>query len=129
MVELKHEPDTFVAEFRLLLLGERKKILAVERHGAFGRAIQGSEDLQQGALAGSGGAHDRDQFPAFDVQVDVIQHDEFPPAHRKRFVEIDDVNHVGAAICNGSRSIVLPGLSYSYRKAAAGSSLAAWSDG
>ena len=46
---------------------------AVEPVGAAGRQVEAAEDVHQRALAGAGGAHDRDVLAALDPQGDAVE--------------------------------------------------------
>ena len=55
MMRLKDEPDLLVADGGELQIVEAADVLAVEQHLALGGAIEGADDVKQGALAGAGG--------------------------------------------------------------------------
>ena len=52
-MKLKDEADAFIAKFGLGGLGELKEILSLEVHGAAGRPVEQSQDMQHGAFSSS----------------------------------------------------------------------------
>jgi hypothetical protein len=74
MVKLKDETDAPIAKIRLRRFGQSKDVLVFEQHGALGRTVQETQDMEQRALAGSGRADDRDEVAALDAKIDALQH-------------------------------------------------------
>src|SRR5213594_2530354 len=111
MVELEDEPDLTVAELRQRLIVHGEHIVPVEAHGAAGRPIQRSQNVQEGRLADAGRADDGHQLAALDLQAHALQHVDLALVQLEGFVEVDGRNH------------------HSYRKASAGSRRAACRQG
>jgi len=94
VMELEDEPDPFITELRLLRLGHAKEVLPIERDGSAARFIKRADNVEQGALAGPGGAHNGDQLAALNLKIDSLEHGHFVGSHRERLMQIGDVNHV-----------------------------------
>jgi hypothetical protein len=74
---LEDEADVALAGFRQLGFGQAGNFVRVEDIGPVGRAIEHAHDIEQGRLAASGRAHDRDEFAVGDVEVDRIKRRRF----------------------------------------------------
>ena len=79
---LKDESDLAVSHRRLIVAGHLADIFAGEDVTAGGGAVEASQDVHQGALAGAGGAADGDHLALFNGQAhaiegmdDVVAHD------------------------------------------------------
>ena len=77
VVELEDEADAVVAQAAPGTPAQREDVAPLIRDRAFVRQIQGSEDVQQGALAAAAGAHDGDELARLDGQGGAVEH-----AHR-----------------------------------------------
>ena len=71
---LEHEADHPVAVVRRLLFGQVLDELAVQPVFAGVVIVQDAQDIEEGGLAGAGGAHDGHELPAFDGEVDALEH-------------------------------------------------------
>ena len=80
-MELEDEPDPFITELRLLRLGHAKEVLSIECDGSAARLIEGADNVEQGALTGSGGTHNGDQFSALYLKIDSLEHGHFVGSH------------------------------------------------
>ena len=102
MVILEDEADVLVAEAGELRVGEGEWILVVQDDLAGGRAIERAEDLEERALAGAGGAEDRESFARGDAQIDAAEHRQRAGPGRVRFVEaLGDEGMFGHLACFG----------------------------
>jgi hypothetical protein len=82
--ELEDEAHALAAQPGQLVVREAVVALPVQRDAAAGRGLERADDVQQGALAGARGAHDRDELPALDAEVDAVQ-----GAHLGRALPVD----------------------------------------
>ena len=67
---LKNETEFLVSDVGELVLVQLRNINAVEMVGAFGGSVEAAEQIHQGRLPGSTGAHQGDKLPLVDVQRD-----------------------------------------------------------
>jgi hypothetical protein len=74
VIALEHETECFAAQARELVAAERRHILSHEAVAAAGRAVEAAEDVHQRRLARARRAHDGDELPRVDRQVDAVQH-------------------------------------------------------
>ncbi len=81
MVELKDESDHFVAEPVQLPGPHPVQILPVKTDRSFVGSIQAAQQVQQRALAASGGADHCDELPLLDRQVHAFQDADTGGAH------------------------------------------------
>ncbi len=68
--ELEDDADVVPAQLRPAGLAVGVDLAAVDPEGAAVGAVEAAEEVQEGGLAGSGGAGDRDELAACDRQVD-----------------------------------------------------------
>ena len=104
VMELKYEPYPPIPEFRLLCIRHSKEIVPIERDGASGRFIKGSDNMEQGAFAGSRSSHDRHQLAAVNLKVNPLEDGQFVGPHREGFMEVGDFNHGTTVIRSSSPS-------------------------
>ncbi len=93
VMELKYESDPPIPKFRLLCVSHPKEILPIKRNGPPGRFIKGSDNMEQGAFAGSRSSHDRHQFASVNLKIDPLEDGQFIGSHGEGFMEIDDFDH------------------------------------
>src|SRR5690348_12697155 len=74
MMELIHEAERAVADLALLHLAEGSNVAPFDEHLALRRRIQSTEQMQERALAGAGGADDRYALPFGHIEVHAEQH-------------------------------------------------------
>ncbi|KAG1081628.1 hypothetical protein G6F40_015417 [Rhizopus arrhizus] len=74
VVELEHEADVVAAPGRQLAAAHLVDALAFDADLAAAGVVQAADQVEQGGLARTGGAHQRDEVAARDVQVDAVQH-------------------------------------------------------
>src|SRR6185437_10096535 len=99
VMELKHEPYPPIPEFRLLCIRHPKEVMPVERDRPVGRFIKGSDNMEKGALAGSRSSHNRHQLAALNLKVNPVEDGQFIGPHRKRLMEVCDLNHAQVMSC------------------------------
>ncbi len=80
VVELKHEADLLVAELRQLSVVHAGCRAAVDLHRSAVGCQQRAHDLQEGRLAGTARADDRDHLAASDRERYAAQHLDFAEA-------------------------------------------------
>lgn len=66
VVRLEHEADAFASESRERCLIEGGQGDTINEHSAFVGLVQGSDQVEEGALAGAGGSHDGDGLACGD---------------------------------------------------------------
>src|SRR5574337_77786 len=106
MVELEDKTDSPVAKAGQLLIVHPAKAGIFIENLTGGRAIQGAEQMQERALAGSGRPHNCDEFSLFDAEVNTLQDLNCSAIDLERLVDAicsDELTH------NGSRR---PGLAW-----------------
>src|SRR5687767_2608398 len=113
MVELKHEPDVTIAKGNPRLVVQRRDAVLPHRDVAAINGVEPAQHMQQRAFADAGRAHDRNHLAFFDGQLEIAQHVQPAIGDGVVLVEPADGNE----------------RHHSYRRACAGSSLAAWRDG
>src|SRR5256885_13402820 len=74
MMELKDEPQLVVPELGQLVPVQVGVARAVEPNVPARRAVERPEQMQQRTLARAGGAYDRHEFAAVDLQLHAAQH-------------------------------------------------------
>ncbi|KAG1393634.1 hypothetical protein G6F59_014324 [Rhizopus arrhizus] len=74
VVELEHEADVVAAPGRQLAAAHLVDALAFDADLAAAGVVQAADQVEQGGLARTGGAHQRDEVAARDVQGDAVQH-------------------------------------------------------
>lgn len=74
LMELEDEADATVAEVAQLSLRETAHVGAVDGYGAAVGAVEGSDDLEQGGLAGTAGTDDAHHLTFIYMQVDALEH-------------------------------------------------------
>ncbi|MNT16934.1 hypothetical protein D3C72_1520610 [compost metagenome] len=74
VVELEHEADVMAAPRRQLAAAHLVDALAFDADLAARGVVQAADQVEQGGLAGTGRAHQRDEVAAGDIQVDAVQH-------------------------------------------------------
>ena len=84
METLEHEAKRAQANARPVGVAQRPDVLAIEAHRAFARRIEQADQLQERALARTGGAHDGDQLTRLDAHADVAQRDHITVANAVR---------------------------------------------
>jgi hypothetical protein len=72
MVRLKDEPEEAIAGVGKGEIIEASKILTIEGDRTTGGMVQCSDDVQERALAGTGGADDGDGLPRIEVEGDLV---------------------------------------------------------
>ncbi len=72
---LEHEAHLLVPDVRAFVVGVFHHLLAVEEVRAARVAVQKSEDMEQGGLAGARRAHDGDKFTFVDGERYILQRD------------------------------------------------------
>ena len=70
---LIHETHLAAAEHRQFLLLQPPQIHAIHNDLALVRDVHAADHVQQGSLAGAGGADDGGEFALFDLQVNTVQ--------------------------------------------------------
>src|SRR5699024_7866745 len=70
---LEHEADRGGPDRRALRVGKSAQVLPLDQHRTRARVVESAEDRQQGALAGAGGAEDRELLPCVDPHVGGVQ--------------------------------------------------------
>src|SRR6185295_5908750 len=70
MEELEDEAEPLPSERGEGGVGAIVECLAVERDGARGRAVERSEEVEEGALSGPARPYDRDELPLLDLERD-----------------------------------------------------------
>ena len=70
---LEDETDVTVAEVGQIAFGQGKGVVALQADTAGGGRFEGAEEVEQGALAGTGRPHDGDGRPALDLEADVTE--------------------------------------------------------
>ena len=70
---LEDEPDPLASEDRQAPLAESREVGAGEGDGAGGGPIQSGSHVQEGALAGTRGSHDRGEGPAGKLDIDPVE--------------------------------------------------------
>jgi hypothetical protein len=93
VMELEHEPDGAVAERRQLVGRKGADILAADVDAALGRSVQGSQQVEQGALARSRGTHHRHHLPLLDLEVRALEHFDGLVAQPEGLFQIGDFYH------------------------------------
>jgi len=73
---LEDHPDALADLVKVGVLGDQ--IHAVDDHVSGRDVLELVEAAQQGGLAGTRGADDRDHFPFFDIEIDLAEHDLLP---------------------------------------------------
>ena len=73
VVVLEHKADLPPPEDGQFLIAHGREFFAVHRDGAAGGAVQPAQHVEQGGLAGAGGAHHRHEFALFHGQIDPVQ--------------------------------------------------------
>jgi len=68
-------------------------VLAVQLDAARGRRVQAAHQVQQRALAGAGGADDRQRLAGADVEVDAVQHGEVDAPFMEALGQPADLQH------------------------------------
>ena len=97
VVELVHEAQVLVAPHALRLGIESLQVAAHQQHLASRGGLEAAHQVQQRALARSGGTDDRDGFAGQDGQVDALQHLDIERALVEAFVQADGADHRLAA--------------------------------
>src|SRR5437879_8705486 len=88
METLEHEAKRAQANARPVGVAQRPDVLAIEAHRAFARRIEQADQLQERALARTGGAHDGDQLTRLDAHADVAQRDHITVANAVRSPDV-----------------------------------------
>ena len=88
---LEHEPDLDVADGGEFAVGQRLHRLAVETVDAARGFVQQAEDIEQGGFAGTGRAHDADEFAAADFEIDAFEDGDI---HGSGIIGLPDVAEV-----------------------------------
>ena len=93
---LPDEADLAAAIVDELLFRHRDEVAAVDVRGAGARQVEAGEDVEQGGLAGSGGADDSHQLTAAHAEIQAAQRDDFQVGDLVDLEEIlaDDVEQV-----------------------------------
>ena len=73
-MELEDETDVFVAELCQGCLAESEDILAIKKHLAFVRFVEGSHDLEEGGFACTTLSDDAHYFTLPHLQVHSFEH-------------------------------------------------------
>jgi hypothetical protein len=74
MVELENKTDMFIPESGHFFTGQGMQGHLVHLYFAFICCIQGTENMQEGTLAGAGRAYDRHHFSPADLDIHAFQH-------------------------------------------------------
>jgi hypothetical protein len=73
-VELKDEAELLATQTRATVVVERADVDLVEKDLTVGRPIESAEQIQEGALSGSGKARQRHELTFVDGELDAVQH-------------------------------------------------------
>ena len=73
VVELEDETHFFVSETALFVLTEGHDVLAIEEDLSFRGLIKGADNVEEGALAGSGRSHDGDEFTFIGGEINAFE--------------------------------------------------------
>jgi hypothetical protein len=85
---LKDQPDVAAAKSRELTIIHCLDRLAIDEDLAFVRLSQAGHQMQQRALAGTAGTHDRQKLAACDFQADAVQRENRPLSLLESFLNI-----------------------------------------
>ena len=69
VVELEYEADVVAPVGREAIVVQRAQVVIAEAHGAGGRMVQASQDVEQRRLARAGGPEQDDQFPGVEIEI------------------------------------------------------------
>src|SRR5262249_61203318 len=78
---LEDEPDLSVSDLGSVVAPELGNVHAVEEVAPRGRPVQAPHDVHEGALAGTRGAHDRDELSRRDGKGDPVERADLDLAH------------------------------------------------
>src|SRR3990172_12409537 len=96
-MKLIHKTKRAIAQQPALCFTQRTHLLTVNAHLAACRQIETTEQMQQGALAGTGHADNSDKFAGLDLEVHAAQHLDAQIAVDEGLVQVaasqDDVIH------------------------------------
>src|SRR4051812_9421834 len=87
---LKNEPDVLISPISELGFVEARDVDALDEAFAFGWAINARDDMEQGAFAGAGRAHQGEKFAGVDVERDVVEGSDIDFALSINLGEISD---------------------------------------
>lgn len=90
---MEDEADLAGAEMGLFAVGNAGDIFAAEDVLTRGGFVEESDDIEEGGFAAAGGAHDHDEFAAFDGEIEVAKSIVFGIAETIAFTqafELDD---------------------------------------
>ena len=73
VIELEDEADLLVTQVGAMPGAQAPGVLAGDADRALGRAVQQTQDVEQGGLPGAGGAHEREPLPGAELEVDAVQ--------------------------------------------------------
>ncbi|CAE7229328.1 bsn, partial [Symbiodinium necroappetens] len=73
VVELEDVADVFGAPVRELGAGEPGDVLALDDERARGGRVDAGDEVEEGGLAGAGGAHEGEEVAALDAQVEAVE--------------------------------------------------------
>ena len=85
---MEDEADFLVPRPRQFVVAEAGHFAAVQVILAAGRPVQAAQDVHHGRLAAARRAHDGDEIPFVDTEIDVVQRVEFLVAHVEN---LDDI--------------------------------------
>ena len=91
-VEVLEDHADAAAAFAQLVFGELGEVLAVDRDGAFARAVEKVDAAHERALAGAGETDNSEDLPLLDVQADVLQGVDRSGAGPEGFVQMLNLN-------------------------------------
>lgn len=97
---LEDEPDMFIPEFCLLILGKLIGVLADDLDRSGGRGIEDPEDLEQGRFPGAAWTDDREILSSVHFEGELIQHDDLIGSSRVGFAQIlnDEILHLRCSV-------------------------------
>jgi hypothetical protein len=98
---LEDEADLRVADLGPLVAVETRDVDAVQPVGARGRPVEAAQDVHERRLAGARGAHDGDQLPGLDREVDPLQGVNLDLAH---LVDLRQVADLDDRVAHGFRT-------------------------
>ena len=85
MVKLVHKTEVAIAQNSLRCRCDFRQVLPHQLHAATGGCVQCAQQMQQGALARTGGSHDGQSFAAAHAQIDALQHGHIKAAFGEAF--------------------------------------------
>src|SRR5207247_719355 len=88
VMELEHEPQVAVAVDGPVVRAGRGDVAAPEQDGAPVGAIDATDQVQEGRLAGARLSQNRDHLPTPHLQVQATQHLDAPALRTERFPEV-----------------------------------------